>query len=188
MATVFLVAAVAGAGILLVQMALGLFGLDHDADADAHDLHAADAHEGLHFLSIRAIAAALAFGGLAGWAVVAGGRSPILALIGAVVAGGFAMVAVAWAMRALLRLRADGTVDTDRAVGASGTVYIPISGLPDDPGKVHITLQGRTVELAAVSHTALATGQPVTVVGLVGPGCVEVVATPTDEELFDVQH
>jgi hypothetical protein len=188
MSTVFLVCALVGAVLLVAQLVMGAAGLD-GTHADFHpDVHepGGDAHDALHFLSLRAVAAGLAFGGLAGWGLLAALHHPFIAAFGALVAGSAAVVGVALAMQALLKLRGDGSVQPGHTLGATGTVYIPIPGGVGEPGKVLLTVQGRTVEIAAVSPTPLATGQPVTVVGLLGSSCVEVVPSPTVKDLLDV--
>jgi hypothetical protein len=171
--TIFFVCAVAGGALLVIQFLLGLAGLDHHGGLDiGHThLHPADA---LGLLSVRAIAAGLAFFGLLGMLTLAKGGGPPLALGAAVAAGGAAMAAVAAAQRQLRRLERDGTVRIENAVGQAATVYLGIPGGMASPGKVHLALQGRTVELQAVSIHPLSTGADVVVVDVLGPDTVEV--------------
>lgn len=184
MNTVFWICALAGGGFILLQAVLGLFGLtDHDVVDDGGEIHAGDA---LNLLSVRAIAAGLCFFGLTGlaageWGFVAG----VLSLPLAVVAGLGAALAVALAMRAMRRMEEDGVVRPEGAVGRSATVYLRIPGGPGSPGKVHLFLQGRTVEMKAVSRNPLPTGAPVIVVDVVSPDTLEVAPQPQLGELAD---
>ena len=195
----FLVCALLGGAILVLQLVLGLVGGHHEVP-HGHDLHlghgaaghaghaghaAAQEHDGsasgLDLFTARTVAAALAFFGAGGLAGESLGSARWLALLAAIVIGGAAMLAVAVVMRALLRLEDDGTVSVDNAVGATGTVYLSIPGQRQGTGKVHLTLQNRLVELQAVTPEAtLPTGAAVLVVDVVGPDTVVVVPTPVD--------
>ena len=95
------------------------------------------------------------------------------------------MVLVAISMRWILRFESDRSIHASDAIGEGGTVYIPIPGAESGPGKVTLTLNGRTVEYDAVTRgEALATGMKVTVVDVREPDIVEVVATPTLDEVL----
>ena len=198
----FLVCALLGGAILVLQLVLGLVGghLPVPHDHDLHLGHGAAGHaghgghaghaaaqgqdgsaSGLDLFTVRSVTAAIAFFGAGGLAIESMGGARWLALLAAGVLGGAAMLAVAVVMRALLRLEDDGTVSVDNAVGATGTVYLSIPGRRQGAGKVHLTLQNRLVELQAVTPEAtLPTGAAVLVVDVVGPDTVVVVPTPVD--------
>lgn len=107
---------------------------------------------------------------------------PTLAI--ALAAGAAALFGVAWMMRALYRLRADGTVRIERSVGRTGTVYLPIPGNKAGVGKVLLNVQNRTVEYQAVTpHQALPTGAPVVVLAVVNTATVEVTRATPDERV-----
>lgn len=181
MSTVFLFPALIGGGMLVLLLLLSLVGLgdfdvaDGDADAAGHG----EVGEALNLLSIRSLSAALAFFGLVGGFVDALGLPFAAALAAGVVAGGAAAVAVAWAVRMMLRLEEDGSLQLERAIGSPATVYLSIPGERSAPGKVHLSLQGRTVECQAVSEHALQTGAAVVVMDVVGSDTV-VVAPSTE--------
>lgn len=186
----FLICAALGAGVLVVQLALGLLGvIDADGDAhlgDGHDSGAGAAHDGLDLLSVRTLSAGLAFFGLGGLAGLTTGFGLIAAIPLAVIAGLAAMVGTAAVVRSMLRLEDDGTVSIHGAVGATGRVYLTIPGDRKGAGKVTLTLQNRTVEYQAVTSAAqLPTGAPVMVVDVVGPDTVDVVPDPTAKETYD---
>jgi hypothetical protein len=192
--TFFLACAAVGGVVLVVQLVLGVLGLGHgahDAPGDvSHDLAHDPSHEhpthgsaGLNLLSVRGLAAGLAFFGLAGAAALAGGR-PLGLAVGLGLASGLAAaVAVALLMRAMLRLESDGTVRIDGAVGQLGTIYISVPGNRSGAGKVHLTLQDRLVEYQAVtSDEPLAPGTPVLVVDVVDTDTVSVTRSPLPPE------
>lgn len=187
----FLICAVFGGGVLLLQLALGLFGLgDHDAGHldvghDALEHHGdADPRGGLNLFSVRSISAGLAFFGLSGLAALLAGWAWWLALPVALFPAMAAMALVAYLMRSLLRLESDGGLKLENALGAQATVYIPIPGAEGGQGRITFALQNRTVELPAVtSGEPLATGTPVTVVDIRDGDLLEVVpSTPLQEE------
>lgn len=199
MTTFYAICAVIGGTILLVQFALTLLGLSdggHDFDAGGHDVAldgAGDAsadqaagHDADHsthgsnwlfgVISFRTLVAALTFFGLAGLAADAGEMAQGPTFIVALIAGGAAMYGVYWLMQGLSRLRADGTVRIQTALGRTGTVYIRIPPGRAGQGKVHLNLQNQTMELQAVTtgESELPTGATIVVTQIVGPDTVEV--------------
>lgn len=186
MSTIFWVCALAGGGFILLQALLGVLGVgDHDGgghDGDDGHLHTG---EGLNLLSLRAIAAGLTFFGLVGLVLLEWGLPGILSLPVALAAGVATAAAVAYVMRGMRRMESDGVVRVERAVGQPATVYLSIPGACAAPGKVHLFLQGRTVEMNAVSRDPLPTGAAVVVVDVVGPDTLEVARQPELGALTD---
>jgi hypothetical protein len=185
--TVFLICAALGGTLIVLQLLAGLagFGGDHDTDHDTsadhdHDQGRDSGHAGSWFLgllSVRTVSAAILFFGLGGKVALAAGAEELPALGIAIGSGLAALYVVAQLMRSLSRLKADGTARVDRAVGRTGTVYLRVPGSRSGPGKVHLSLQNRTVEYQAVTAgVELPTGTPVKVVGVVNADTVEVVA------------
>ena len=186
MSSFFLVLAVAGGTLMVLQFILGVFGIEHHDVDQLHAGHGEHPSEGLNLFSVRSLTAGVAFLGLTGWGMLRAGYSLWLALPAALLAGMLASLLVAYVMRSMLRLESDGSIVLENAVGLSGTVYIPIPAAGAGVGKVQLALQERTVELEAVSRQgALATGDRVLIVGLIGTSAVEVVPAPTEGELFD---
>lgn len=200
METLFLLCACAGGTLLACQFLLGMFGLgdhhgalaDHGAGID-HDInHELNSDHGDHdrgshwyfsMLSLRALASAFAFFGLAGMASLSEGLEAGPALLIAGASGGAALAGVAYLLNALRRLHADGTVRINRAIGKTGTVYLRVPGRRSGAGKVHLNLQNRTVEyLALTDADELPTGSRVSVVGIVSSDTVAVVAAPETKE------
>ena len=175
MTTLYLWCAIVGGIVLLFQLVAGFVGLEY---GHAHDGHFGDSGgEGLNLLSVRSIAAGIAFFGIAGLAAAAFG--PVLSAVAAVGAGTAAMVSVAALIRAFGRLERDATVSLVSAVGTTGSVYLSIPARREGAGKVHVTVQGRLVECRAVTDEGdLPTGTPVLVVDVDGTDTVVVVRNP----------
>jgi len=182
----FLVCAGVGGTLVLLQFLAGAFGFggDHADGADHHGFgehdhdHGGDHGDGNWFLGLltfRAVCAAITFFGLGGL-VASYYDLPTTAQLGCAFAAGFAaLYLVATLMKALYKLKADGTVRVQHAVGQTGTVYLRVPGQRSAPGKVTLALQNRTVELEAyTAGDELPTGTPIRVVAIVGPNSVEV--------------
>jgi serine/threonine protein kinase len=199
--TVYTTCALLGGTLLGCQFLLGVFGLGHHHEFGGHDFHGdggSDVHHGdgpgadheaqtswlVGVLTFRSVVAALTFFGLTGRAAAAADLTPPATLGLALAAGAGTLFAVAWMMRALYSLRAEGTVRIQRAVGQTGTVYLPIPGHRAGAGKVHLNLQNRTVEYQAVTaHEPVTTGTRIQVVAVVSPDTVEVIPAPTPERI-----
>ncbi|MCC7137297.1 MAG: hypothetical protein IT460_02570 [Planctomycetes bacterium] len=196
LADVYLVCAIVGGTLLVLQTVLTAIGGGH-GDADLHggadvphdvphgvgpDLGAhghagTDGHEGVFvkWLSFRTAVACLTFFGLAGLAAQHAGVSDVAGVGIALVAGTVAIVAVALLMATLARLQSGGNVDLRNAVGRVGKVYLRVPGKGTGHGKVSVEVQGRFAEVAAVSSGPdIPTGADVRVVALVSPETVEV--------------
>jgi membrane protein implicated in regulation of membrane protease activity len=167
---------------------MGLVGLgsDHDHDLDHADTAGDAGHidhsghvEGTSWFAglftLRSVTAGMTFFGLAGMIALSRGADELQALAVAVLGGAFALYAVGQIVLGLRRLGDDGTVRIERAVGRTGTVYVPIPGGNAGPGKVTLALQRRTVEYTAyTAGVGLPTGAKVRVVAVRGPTAVEV--------------
>src|SRR5947207_1633830 len=133
------VCALLGATIFLGQFVLSLLGLagDHEvsgdsggdhfdgggdhADGAGHDGAGGESHHAgaasheaanswfIRILSVRTVVAGLTFFGLGGLTANASGANPFGSLVIAGVCGFAALYLVGWAVRTLMRLRADGT-------------------------------------------------------------------------------
>ncbi len=191
---VYLICSLIGGTLLACQALLGLLGLSHVLDfgghADHEFGHADDAghgHDGEHqheaswfasLLTFRTLTAAITFfglGGLAGYARFGADFWPVTLAV-AVAAGTGALLLVASLMRSMGKLRAEGTVHIESAVGQNARVYLTIPAARAGVGKVTVPVQNRTMEYKAVTPDAeLPTGASVVVVGIVDNETVEVV-------------
>jgi hypothetical protein len=185
--TIYLVLAVAGCTLLALQVVLQLFGLvggegfdggDHGHGDHGH-AHASDQGHGNWFfglLSLKALCAFAGIFGLTGLALLKTDFGPWLRVSIAVEAGIVAMVVVVFLMRGLARLSVSGTLDPRNAVGHSASVYLRIPAGGVGTGKVTVEVQGRSVELDAVTDGAeIPTGARVEVVDVVGSETLKVV-------------
>ena len=131
-----------------------------------------------------------AIGGWVGVACVLGGLADGWTIAVSIVCGLVAFVAIGFAYKAIRKLQADGAIDNRNAIGKVAEVYLKIPAKGEGHGKLSIVLQGKLVEMDAVTDEteAIPTGKDVKVISLVGGVCkvssdlnVEV-ALPTIEE------
>ncbi|MHB8866351.1 MAG: hypothetical protein ACYC6N_28525 [Pirellulaceae bacterium] len=195
MYTLFLICALIGGTIFILQFVLAIVGagtddldfghdvphdVPHDFSGDVGDLaghgHAHGSTWLFGVISFRTIVAALTFFGLAGLASLSGSLSGPVTLLIALGAGAAAMYGVHYLMQSLYRLRHDGTARIHRTIGERGTVYVPIPPNRDGLGKIQIRTQGRIMEYAAQTSgpAKLKTGTTVEVVNVLSPMTVEV--------------
>jgi len=133
-------------------------------------------------ISVRTVVAAVTMFGLVGMATMSAmgdGVMPILyAIVFACVGGIAAMFGVHYLMRTLYRLGADGKVRPRNALGREATVYLTVPADGQGAGKIQIRMQGRLVEMAAVTKAdhELKTGAKVRVTGIVAGSTVRVEA------------
>ena len=205
LAPIFLICAVVGGTVLVLQFVMMLIGLggealdidlggdvdlDVDADFDAGDSVATDHHVGSSWLfgviSFRTVVAALTFFGLSGMAARSFGMGQPGQITVGVAAGLAAMYGVYLLMLNLAKLKADGTPRIERAVGKHATVYTSIPAGDGGSGKIQINLQNRTMEyLAMTAGHALSPGAKVVVTDIVTPNTVQVEPVLETEERND---
>ena len=192
MTAIFVLCAVIGGTILVCQFVLTLVGFGHDVGDMAHDV-SADVHTDVHtdahtgdshddqssqhgsswlfgVISFRTLVAASAFFGLAGLAADSAGFNLLMQLLLATGSGAAAMFAVHGLVKQLGRLNQDQTLRVQRALGRTGTVYIPIPAQKASSGKIQLALQNRIVEYEAITSgdEKLPTGAKVRVIAVRG--------------------
>jgi hypothetical protein len=189
----FLICALVGGTVFILQFVLAVVGagaddldfghdIPHDVPHDMpHDMggHGDSGHGSTWMfgvISFRTVVAALTFFGLAGLASLSGELSGPLSLVIACAAGAAAMYGVHYLMQSLYRLRHDGTAQIHRTLGERGTVYVPIPANRSGLGKIQIRTQGRIMEYAAQTGCPqrLKTGATVVVSTIISPMTVEV--------------
>jgi hypothetical protein len=176
----FLYCAIAGGALFLVQLAISaLGGLGHgDVDVDLDVGGGAHAHgspdTAFKLLSLQGLSAFFGMFGLVGLAMYDESRMGVLpSLVGAFLGGSLTTWVIARIFRAAAKLEGSGTLKLDRAVGAHGTVYLRIA--PNKPGKLTISIDGRLVQLDAVSTVEThETGSEVRVEAVLPDGSVRV--------------
>ncbi len=147
--------------------------MHHAADADVD--HPASARL-FQVLSFRAVVAALTFFGLGGLGALSKGYSPTIALMIAALAGCTALYGMYRLMKAIYSFQSSGNVNLRNAVGRAAKIYVPVPASGDGKGKVLLTVQGRTMELEAVTDEPqnLSTGEDVVVEHIIGDDVVKV--------------
>jgi len=130
-----------------------------------------------YFTNLQSIAAAVAFFGLGGAAVISSGAPVWGAVAVGTAAGMAAMSGVAMMLRSMTAFESDGTLPIDAAIGALGHVYVSIPARQAGRGKVHVTVRDRLVEYEALTNgDALKSGDPVLVTDIVGSDALVVCA------------
>ena len=168
--------AIAGGGVLIGQTGLNLFGFGGDTDIDPDvDVDDIDGGDSLTFLSVRALAGFLTFFGLVGWKGTSAEWGTTPTAVAAFFSGSSVMVFVAVMMRFFKRLQASGTLKPEGAVGKNARVYLKIPGQRSGKGKITVTVQGRSIELEAItSGDELPTGSECRVVSMISEDTFEV--------------
>jgi hypothetical protein len=177
----FLYSAIAGGALFIVQLALSALGAgDADLDFGGHAEYGeitghTSADTSFKLLSLQSLTAFFAMFGLVGLALHDESHvGPQLSVLGALLGGSFTTWLIARIFRAARGLEGSGTLNLQKAIGLTGTVYLGIA--PGKPGKVTLTLTNRLLTLDAVSEEqTLETGSEVRVVRVLGDGSVSVV-------------
>lgn len=167
MSSFYLTFLVLGAAVLLIQLALGLFGMDgHGHFEQGHG----DGSEGLDLFTIRALSAAAAAFGVVGLGLMQVGLGGWFALPVALIAGIASAVGVAQTLRSLKRLEQDKSFQVESAIGLPATVALGIPGAKSGAGKIHLVAHERFQEFNAVTtEDAIPTGTAVLVVDVLSP-------------------
>lgn len=135
----YLFAVAAGVTLLVASLLLG--GKDHGA-------HGGEASLGwAPFVSLRFWVFFLAFGGAAGLALDALEGNEAIAAVGAGVVGWAAGAIVVAVICVVTKQSASSEVGGAELVGTTGTLVLPVG--PGRPGKVRVTVKGRTEDFVA---------------------------------------
>jgi hypothetical protein len=150
---VFYAIAIATTALLVAQLVLLVSGVA-GGEGELHG--AADAHgdTGVGILSVRTVTAFFTGFGWAGVVALEAGKTLGVAIVWAVASGTAFMLGVFFLMRGLYSLRESGTLDFRNAVGAVGTVYLPIPGEMAGPGQIEVLFQGRLQVVQAFTRVA----------------------------------
>ena len=137
--------AIFAAFLVIVLAIVSLFGIGGDIEADS-DV----ADDGTGLISLKPIIGFLFAFGWAGGAALSSGLSVFVACILALLAGLVVMFAIAAILRATRRLKVDGTLKKEDAIGKIATVYVTIPPANQSGGQITVPLDGRTITLAAL--------------------------------------
>lgn len=166
--------AVVGGAVLLLQTVMSLFGGDHGDMG--HDVGDPAGHDSAaNMISVRSVAAFLAFFGLTSWGCLKSGWNPYGALGLGLLAGIVMLVAVALLFRLPAKMHSQGNIEPENAVGQIAHVYLRIPGQNSGKGKITLVLQGRTAEFHACTRgTEIPTGAEVRIARLITSDTFEV--------------
>lgn len=152
--------------ISLVLAVLTFAGMDHH---DAPDVGDAGDLGGSAVFSVKPLTGFFLGFGWAGGMALDAGWTLVTALVIALVVGSVLMGIVLWMIRAIYRMRSDGTMQVEKAVGAIGTVYITIPPRKAAGGQVIVNFSGRQETFGALTaaEATIASGEKVRVLSLV---------------------
>ena len=194
MVPVYFYSALVGGSLLICQFVVTLLGFGGGDHADGHDLggdHDGGDHDVTHeassawfvgVLTFRTVVAALTFFGFAGMAASTNRVPAPATFLIALTAGISALYIVAWMMRTIHGLKADGTVHIENVLAEHAVVYVMIPAGKTGRGKITVRVQDRTEEYDAVTAgPELPSGTAVVVVAILGSDTVEVARAPVPE-------
>ena len=167
---IFALVGIGSTVILVIQMAMMLFGLGDDSDADVDDVDVDDGDfgdgDGLALFTVKGIVAMLCITGWTGVIFLGTEMATALAYVLSFLCGFATLVVMAYVMKAMSKLQSSGNIEIGNAVGKVGQVYIPIK--QGGCGKVNITVQGQYSEFSAISTASetIPTGSYVRVVAV----------------------
>lgn len=145
--------------------------VDGDVDADGDPLsHDGAGMDGLRIFTLRGIIAFFVVFGWVGVVMDAAEVALYITIPVAILCGLVTMIALAFLLRAVMKLRNDGNLDNRNAIGTAGKVYLTIPPSRTGEGKVQIMLQGSFVERNAVTdeEEPIPTGCEILVIGISG--------------------
>ncbi|MBO5328349.1 MAG: NfeD family protein [Clostridia bacterium] len=135
---------------LIIQIVMMCFSLGGDVDVDG-DVEV-DLDSGISVFTVKSLTAFFAVGGWAG--LLTASLLPnylfVSAIVG-IVCGVGAMFLVVFAIRGILKLQCDGTIEMEKLVDKNATVYVSIPAKRSGRGKVNLVAQGRFSEFDAVT-------------------------------------
>ncbi len=177
----FALVAIPATVVLIIQTVMIFLGIGDDGEMDDPSIGDAvsdigaedydiDAMDSLHIFTLRGIIAFFVVFGWVGLVMDSHAVSLWITIPVAVLCGAVIMIALAYLLRAIMRLQSGGNIDNRNALGTSGTVYLTIPAERSGIGKVNILLQGSYVERDAVTDSAdaIPTGAEIVVTGLSG--------------------
>ena len=152
--------------------AIGHEAMNHDMNADSvsHEgTNPADAGS-LRIFTIQTVMAFLCVFGWTASVMYSSDRSSLKASAVGFIFGAIAMYLIAKLAQQTAKLTANGTFNPKNAIGAEGSVYIPIPANSSGNGKINIVVQGSLMECDAMTeeHEQLTTGTKIRVTDIVG--------------------
>lgn len=169
----YVVALIAGGGLVFASSIAGGFGADVELDTDAVTELGADdlaASSGfIPFFQFKFWTFFAAFFGLTGFLLLRVGSTPVLSVALALVMGLVCGMSITWALERLKQNQRGSLIEADSLLGQEALVRTAIHG--QMPGKVRLLLSGRAVDYIAVSDSTqrIEAEEAVVVVAIDGP-------------------
>jgi hypothetical protein len=149
--------------LFLIQTVISFFigGDDGDIDAMGDDGHG----DGTQFFTIRNMIVFFTMFGWSGLAAYKAGLPNALVTVIALASGLLMVYLLYFIMTRASKLRQSGTLQTKNAISQIGETYLRIPAQRNGIGKVQVQVQGRLVELDAMTDDRedIATGKPIKV-------------------------
>ena len=186
---VFYAIAIASSLVMFIQLVLTLIGGAFDTPDGEFEVESTDGDLGV--LSIRTICAFFVGFGWGGITAMSYYPDNIFAAtLGGFITGCVFLLGVLWTMRGLHSLKQDGTIDIKNAVGAVGSVYLPIPPNREGTGQVQVVVQGREREVIALtdSETTLENRARVQVLELIDPRTILVGPVESTPETSETEN
>jgi H+/Cl- antiporter ClcA len=150
--------------LFFIQTVISFFigGGDGDIDEFGNDGHG----DATQFFTIRNMIAFFTMFGWAGLAAYKSGIPNAWVLVIAITSGVLMVSIMYFIMKNATKLRQSGTLQVKNAVSQVGETYLRIPGQRNGIGKVQIQVQGRLMELEAMTDDAedISTGKPIKVI------------------------
>ena len=179
---IFLICAIIGSTLFLIRTLLFFVGGDADSDidgdfdgevtfdgdVDTSGLEHIDSATSFHIFSLHGITGFFMMFGLVGLAMSVESKStPLIAVVGGLVAGIFTMWLGAKIFMNMKKLQGDGTLNIKNAVGVTGTVYLTIPA--EWTGKVRIVIQKslKIFNAVSINKEEIKTGENIKVVNVI---------------------
>ncbi|CAN5765783.1 hypothetical protein BH09VER1_BH09VER1_51160 [soil metagenome] len=158
--------------VLLVEVILTSFGMDHHNIVDTNFDHP----DGFGLLSVRTVTGFFFGFGWSGVIAIKSGASLPWAIVIAVGVGLVFFLCIMGLLRALYSLRASGTLDYKNAIGQTGTIYVTTPANFAGPGQIEVLIQGRLQMISCMTRNTspLPPQTKVKVTALVDQGTLEV--------------
>jgi len=168
---VYMVALIAGGGLVAVSSFAGGFGPDADLDLDADadiDADGADFGDLSVFLKFKFWTFFFAFFGLCGFLLLKLGVAPLLSLAVSIPVGVVAGFSMGWILERLKARQRGSHATLDNLLGRDAVVQTAVRGALS--GSIRVELGGRTIDLIANSEVEerIEAGEKVTIIAFEG--------------------